>query len=43
MSRLIDDVVDRVAIACGDGDAGRSGGFLSEGSQQVIVGGSRQR
>ena len=42
MGRLIDDVVDRVAIACGNGDAGRSGGFPCEGIQQVIVGGSRQ-
>ena len=42
MGRLIDDVVDRVAIACGNGDAGRSGGFLREGIQQVIFGRSRQ-
>ena len=36
MGRLIEDVVDRVAIACGDSDAGRSGGVLSDGRQQVI-------
>ena len=42
MGRLIDDVVDRVAIACGSSDAGRLGGVLSNGRQQVILGMSQR-
>ena len=42
MGRLIEEAVERVAIQCGNSDAGRSGGVLSECGQQVILGVSRQ-